>query len=515
MAQAPEIQGRRSDPSAALGPPPGGPGDSARLPAELLLVPRPHLQLSGDALVSVGLPDRRRQLSAAELQLWNLMRQPMTVQEARQRCGPDTELLIRSFLREGLAELVEPVFPAGRRRVLIIEPHGDDAVLSVGGTMWLRRHECTFVIATMASRSNHTRYRELGGSHDINAVSEIRRREGELAARMLGGECVSVGMTDAALRYRDFEWTPDFYRRHRMSIDASISRAADEDELRRWTDALQRLVTEQQPTEIWFPLGGPHADHMLTADACLAAFTAEASLVENRVLRVYQEVPYALRYPDHMNTALEALRRSGTVLEREVTSIAQVLAEKRRLASVYDSQEIEELFAAGGDQPELSWKVGKLPPQVPATGFVSGATVGESASARTIAAWVARNRDAPLVRVLLTTPTGRWQADLNLLCAAFPRARFQVCAAAVAGAEILEASSARVDTRIVAGGTSTWLLECVRLGMSRGAPILVHAGSRRVRHARLLSGLWVGSDAMVIASMDQLATALRIDSGGD
>jgi hypothetical protein len=119
------------------------------------------------------------------------------------------------------------------------------------------------------------------------------------------------------------------------------------------------------------------------------------------------------------------------------------------------------------------------------------------------------------VRVLLTTPTGRWQADLNLLCTAFPRARFEVCAAAVAGAEILEVSSVRVDTRIVAGGTSTWLLECLRLGMSRGAPILVHAGSRRVRHARLLSGLWLGSDALVIASMDQLASALRMGCGED
>jgi LmbE family N-acetylglucosaminyl deacetylase len=515
MIPSPETQGRCEGPHAASGAPSGGSTGSGPLPGEFKLVPRPHLQLSGAALIAIGLPDRRRQLSAAEAQLWNLMQQPMTVQEALQRCGPDADLLIKSFLHEGLCELVEPAFPGNRRRILIVEPHGDDAILSLGGTMWLRRHECIFVIATMASRSNHARYRDLGGNHDINTVTEIRRREGALAARMLGGEYLSVGMTDAALRYRDFEWTPDFYRRHRMSIDASISRAAGENELRRWTDALRRLVTEQQPPEIWFPLGGPHADHMLTADACLGAFTADPSLVENRILRVYQEVPYAVRYPDHMNTALEALRRAGAVLEAEITSIAPVLAEKRRLASVYESQEIDEMFAAGGDHPELSWKVRALPRQLPATGFVSRATSGDATTAAGIAAWVARNRDAPLVRVLLTTPTGRWQADLNLLCTAFPRARFQVCAAAAAGAEILEVSSARVDTRIVAGGTSTWLLECVRLGMSRGAPILVHAGSRRVRHARLLSGLWLGSDAMVLASMDQLGSALRIGSGED
>jgi LmbE family N-acetylglucosaminyl deacetylase len=515
MAPTPEAQGRSAAAPAALGPPPGGSTHSTPLPAEWLLIPRPHLQLSGDALISIGVPDQRRELAAAEAQLWNLMQQPLTVQEALQRCGPDTELLIRRFLREGLCELLEPAFPAGRRRVLIIEPHGDDAVLSVGGTMWQRRHECSFVIATMASRSNHTRYRDLGGNHDINAVTEIRRREGDLAARMLGGEYLSIGMTDAALRYRDFEWTPDFYRRHRMSIDASLSRAADDEELRRWTDALQRLVAEQQPAEIWFPLGGPHTDHMLTADACLGAFTADPSLVADRLLRVYQDVPYALRYPDHMSTALAALRRSGTVLEEEVTSIAQVLAEKRRLASVYDSQEIDELFAAGGDRPELSWKVRSLPRRAAATALVSRANAAELDTARTIAAWVARNRDAPLLRVLLTTPTGRWQADLNVLSQAFPRARFEVCTATVAQAEVLEVSSSRVDTRIVAGGTRTWLLEYLRLGVSRAAPVLVHAGSRRARQARLLSSLWLGRDAMVIASMDQLASALRTGPGED
>ena len=502
-------------PAAAVGPPPSVSVAAPSLRSDWLLAARPHLQLRGDVLCSVGLPVRRRQLSALEMQLWNLMERSVRVQDALQSCGPGTDLLIHRFVQEGIGELLEAAFPANRRRVLIIEPHADDAVLSLGGTLWLRRQECAFVIATMASRSNHTRYRDLGGDPDIATVTELRRREAKFAARMLGGEHVSVGMTDAALRYHDAEWTPEFYRRHRLSINASNARVADLAELRRWMEALRRLVTEQQPAEIWFPLGGPHADHMLTADACHMAFAADPALAHGRMLRIYQEVPYALRYPYHMSTAMSAVRRSGAVLEEAVTPIAAVLGEKRRLASVYDSQEVGALFAAGGDLPELLWTVRELPRQVPAAGLVSQAISAEAPAVRTIAAWVARNRDATRVRLLLTAPTGRWQTDLDLLARAFPRARFEVCAATVAAAEVVEVPSDRVALRTVAGGTSTWLLESLRLCVTPSAPILLYAGAERAREARVLSRLWLGSDALVVTSMDQLASALRIAAGED
>jgi len=475
-----------------------------------LLAARPHLRLRGDVLVSVGLPDPGRQLSAAEVQLWNLMQPSVSVQTALESCGPDADHLIRRFVQEGVCELVEPAFPAHRPRVLIIEPHADDAVLSLGGTLWLRRHECAFVIATMASRSNHTRYRDLGANHDVESVTEMRRREAELAARTLGGEHVSVGLTDAALRYHDGEWSRDFYRRHQLSINASTARVADAAELRRWTDALQRLVTEQQPAEIWFPLGGPHADHMLTADACLAAFTGDPSLVRGRQLRIYTEVPYAVRSPQHMNAALAAVRRAGVVLEEECTAIAPLLAAKRRLASIYDSQSMAELFAAGGDLPESFWTVRELPRQPPPVGLVSRAISDDAPVIRALAAWVARNRDAAVVRVLLTAPTGRWQSDLSLLERAFPRARFEVSAATMAEAEVIDAASSRVDAHTVAGGPWAWLRETLRVCRSRPGPVLLHAAGARARQARVLASLCLGSDPQVITSMDRLAGALQI-----
>src|SRR5260370_35895814 len=162
---------------------------------------------------------------------------------------------------------------------------------------------------------------------------------------MIGGDHVSVGMTDTVLRYRDGNWTSDFFLGHRMSIRIGTSRIADDRERQQWTEAVRRLLTEYPSAEVWFPLGGPHTDHMLTTDACFAVFLSNPSLVAGRVLRVYPESPYAARSRPHMDRALEALRNSGAVLEEELVRIDTACDQKRRLASIYDSQDIEEMRA--------------------------------------------------------------------------------------------------------------------------------------------------------------------------
>src|SRR5690348_3316372 len=134
-------KGNHGGVSTDLGLLPGGCGNDTALPQDWLLIATPHLQLRGNSLFSIGVPGRGRVLSPPELELFKVSQQAVTVREALQRCGPAADLLIRDFLRERLFVLVEGSFPANRPRVLVIEPHADDAVLSVGGTMWLRRHE--------------------------------------------------------------------------------------------------------------------------------------------------------------------------------------------------------------------------------------------------------------------------------------------------------------------------------------------------------------------------------------
>jgi LmbE family N-acetylglucosaminyl deacetylase len=409
------------------------------------------------------------------------------------------------FLGAEYCELVEASFSAARRRVLVIEPHADDAVLSVGGTMWLRRHECTFVVATVASRSNWSRFRGL----DVAATTELRRRESELAARMLGGEHICVGMAEAALRFQQrypgSEWTDEFYRRHGSAIQASLVRVADNAERARWIEAMVQLLDKERAAEVWIPLGGLHVDHMLTADACFAAIATQPSLGHGRVLRVYQEQPYAASNPRHMDAARTALIEAGAVLEEERIAIASVREYKRRLVSVYDSQNLGEIYAVPGiDQTELIWRVHELPRRIDSSGLVSQAVTRPPAP-YAIDSWLARNRDAPRVRVLLSAATGHWARDLKLLGTAFPRARFEVHVSAAAAAEVADLPSDRVDMRTVAVGKLAWVLKALRLCIARPAPTLFYAGERREREARLLSRLWLANDALVIPTMDHLA----------
>jgi LmbE family N-acetylglucosaminyl deacetylase len=494
--------------------------DGAELQSDYVLIRRPHFQLQGSTLFWVGSTQPHRQLSAVETDFWNLMQRPVTVKEAREACGDDTDALIREFLLREICELAEPTFPSNRRRVLVIEPHSDDAVLSIGGAMWQRRLECAFVIATMASRSNHTRYRDLGRDYyDINQVTEIRRIESDLCARMIGGYHVAVGMTDVALRYRDSNWTADFYRRHRMSVRLATSRNADDRERQQWTEAVRRLLVEHPSAEVWFPLGGPHTDHMLTTDACFAAFVSNPSLVAGRVLRVYQEIPYAERYPRHMNAALEALRHAGAVLEEAPIPIDTAREQKRRLANIYDSQEIEEMrpdteaselrsdSAAG--PAELLWTLKALPQRLDPAGIVSGAIFSHDQNG-TIVAWAFRNREIKRLRVLLLMPTGRWAADLAQLSVAFPHAQFEVYVAPSAEPEVGDLVSDRVYMRKVRSGGLAWFILALQFSIQmKVLPTLFFSGPRRLRQSRFLARLWPRSDTLIVASMDPLVSVLR------
>jgi len=448
------------------------------------------------------------------------MHQPVSVEAALKLCGEGTEASIREFLRGELCELVEPAFPDGRRRVLIIEPHADDAALSVGGVMWLRRRECNFIVATMASRSNHTSYYRGGLNYfDIEEVTRVRRRESELFARMIGGVHVPVGLTDAPLRYCDAQWTRDYFSRHRMSIDVRLSRMADDRELKLWSEAVQRLLTDTPSAEVWIPLGGPHTDHMLTTDACFAAFLSNPSLVNDRVLRVYEEVPYASRNTSHMNAALEALRNSGAMWEEELVSIDEAYNRKLRLASVYASQGIGEMRAdveasaqahlSGAGHAEMLRTLRRLPDRVDPAGIMAAAQVGH-AQDEEIAQWISKHKVKDRVRILLQMPTGRWAADLKMLCRMFPKARFEIYVASGAAAEVSDSSSDRVEVREISEGALPWISLSLSLcAAMKPLPTLFYVGEERLSEARLLSKLWLGSDTLIVASMDRLVSALR------
>ncbi len=499
--------------------------DQPTLRPDCLINRRPHFRRSANALYFIASGESCRCLSDSEVAFWESIAEPQSVRALQEVYGSQADSLIREFVQNEFCELIEPTIPNNRRRVLVIEPHADDAALSIGGVMWIRRHECVFVVATMASRSNYTLYHELDLDYfDVDEVTELRRRESELFARMIGGDHLCVGLTDAALRYRDAHWTLDFFRRHRLSVRAATGRIADDRERRQWSHAVRRLLADVASTEVWFPLGGPHVDHLLTSDACCEVFQSDPTLVAGRTFRVYHDVPYLARYFRWMSDAVEAWRDAGAIMERELIPIDEVFEKKLRLASVYASQNTAAMradieasaraYAPTVAHAEVLWTLRTLPTHFRPSAIMA-TKMARLEQQETITDWVSNYEDADAVRILLLTPTGRWAADLQILCRGFPQARFEVYAAKAAAAEVSDAQSDRVRVQRVMTGLLAWISLSLRFTLTkRASPTVFIVGRRRLREARMLSGLWLASDTLVLASMDSLlgALAARRDS---
>lgn len=482
---------------------------------------RPHFRLAGAELYFLISRRPLVRLSASELAVWAALEGEPTVAELRQRFPEEADRALDRFLGLGLCERAEATFPGGRRRVLVIEPHSDDAVLSLGGTMWLRRHDCEFHIVTLAGRSNFTSYYDLDREFfGVAQVVAIRDAEATLFARLLGGRYRSIGLPDAPLRYRDDDWSLDWYRRHRGSVAAFIAHQSGAGELRAWTEAVRDVLRDFRGDEVWIPLGGPHTDHDLARSACLQALREDPTPLEKGVVRFYQEVPYAARYPAYTANVVDALTRRGAGLEPEVVPVASVFAEKLRLVSLYGSQfklealreDIEasaRLAAGDGGLAERLWRLERLPGPFEPWAFAAAGDPAVGRAASRLGPWVRRHGRADRIRLLLLVPAGRWAEDLDELLRAFPEARFEAYVAPAAAAEVAALDSPRVEVHHVGAGARAWARLALRLALKRPRPTLFLAGNRRLRAARGLAALWPGSDPVVLPSMNHLMLALR------
>ena len=488
-----------------------------------LVLRRPHFFLNGNALYFLASTRSARALAPAEVSVWNAIEHPLSLDELRKRFPNDADAVVASFLHSELCETLEPDFPENRRKILVIEPHADDAALSIGGVMWQRRHTCEFVVATMASRSNFTSYYNLGRDYfNIAQVTDIRRRESGLFTGMVGGKYIEAGLTDVVLRYNDADWGLDYYLQRRIAIAVSTSRSAGVKERNKWIDAVVKVLTETPSEEVWIPLGSPHSDHVLTMNACLAAFVTHPDLIANRIVRVYQDVPYAARFPQFTGEMVGALTHAGFDLEPEAISIDDALTQKLRLVSLYASQfkmhamtkDIEasaRMARSENSHSELLWRVRAMPKQVDTLG-IAPESIQEKQQESSAGKWLLQNSNATAIRVLLLAPSGRWADDIDLLCERFPQANFEVYAAPNAAVEVQDKRCDRVTLRRVGEGTRAWGILSLQLACSRPRPTLFNVGDKRGREAKWLSRLWLGSDKLVVSSMNRVIRASEAQS---
>jgi LmbE family N-acetylglucosaminyl deacetylase len=471
---------------------------------ECALVRRPNLSLHGDYLREAATWQLCGPLSEDDKALWRDLEEAggAGIVPNRERRGMGEAR--HRLLDLQVCDLIPAGFAKGRKRVVVIETHMDDAALSVGGAMWLQRHSCEFVMVTVVGRTNYTMCYALDREYfDANVVSAVRAAESGHCARLVGGRHVFLQGNEAPLRYRDAPWTLAWFRRHRGSVGAFVHESARSDEGQVWSRDIAAAIRRESPDEVWIPLGvGTHVDHELARAACLRLLVAEAGLFSNKTVMFYEDMPYAERFADHGNQVVQAITSAGAFTVEERLDITEAMADKVRLMSVYRSQFELDRFASrvanhakslSGKEDRYCERFHRL--QTPPSVSVDATACSAHKAAvenlcRSVQPWLRRHRTAARIRLYLLSPAGRFGENMQDLLAVFPRAQFVVWAAAhcIGGTDTLS------DPRVIVRS----------FGTQQGVPWL-HA-------LPIVTGT---APAVVLTGEDpaQVPTALRAASG--
>ena len=486
---------------------------------DLVPLKLPHFELRESKLYFLASLRPRAALDPPDLELWGHLDGATTVAQLR-RGWPDAPARLERFWSLGLCEFAPARFPPGRRRILIIEPHMDDAAISVGGTIWARRGECEFTAASVVGPSPFSRYfYQHADFFDVARVTAIRTAESEVVMRMLGGRHVDLGQPDSPLRYNDATWSLSWYGRNREPLRGFMHHAPTEPEADGWAATLEGLLATTDAEEVWLPLGvGDHADHERTRDASLRALAALPAAGHERTIRLYQDVPYSLRFPAHTAQIVRALTEAGGALEMQAEDIGTALDGKCRLCACFASQfsrayivhQIESAARlaspSGAGRFELLYRVTRLPGPLPALAAFSGRPAVERLVPR-LRRWYRRHRSAPRIRVLSPEPVGRWKEDLAYLLESFPDATLEMHVSEANVAETERLTSPRIEVRVVPSGG--WLRRMARIATSGPCPTVCLESARGGIHAALVRAWASATGALSATKMDHFVLALR------
>ena len=465
---------------------------------DLILIRRPNIFLFENCYCVEGTRELCGKLENGEDAIWSYIGTGVTVRTLREKFPSMADITIRRFLELEICDLVPSSFPPSRRTIAVIEPHMDDAALSVGGTMWSRRNACEFVIATVAGRTNYTMCYDL--AHDFfdeEKVTRLRRDESEHFVRLVGGRHVVLNGLEAPLRYWSGTWTREWLRRHRQALYAFGRRYPLSSEYMKWMSEIAGFVETTEAEEIWMPLGvGLHTDHQLVRGACLELLMTRGEIFEGKLIRFYEDVPYAETFPRHTEQIVCAMRKAGAEMEEEKIDISGSIKAKIRMMSVFRSQYRMDRFGprmekcaraaapAQGLYGERRFRLHK-PPAAHVEPLECYARIGEMdrLMAR-MRSWLLKNKAARRIFLLLLTPTGRWEGDMKVLMQVFPKAQFHVFGSSLCAVE----TESFVDSRVIVYPVGN-MSKIARIALSlvgSTAPIIVLCGDPPVMSRRLV-----------------------------
>lgn len=480
-----------------------------------IIIKRPHFNLRDGKVYFLDSRKPVHTPTALARDILRLLDRPLNIVDLNQHLGMPALEAVAELAGHGICDVIAPVPDTNRRRVLVLEPHGDDAALSIGGVMWQARTQIEFKLVTLASWSNYTSSFQTGRPFfDRRVVSDLRAAEGEIFMRHLGGKYATLGLSEATMRFHDADWSENFFQDHRAASSIATNRRAGADILTEWQAAIRALIVSDQPEEIWAPLGaGTHSDHDLTRNAFLSV-CLDPPIPDLRI-RLYQDVPYDQEFSAHTARILSSLQDQGAVLQPDHADIDGLLERKLSLLSIYASQfktkmVREGVIASGNAGQETGlwehlWQVERLPNSLDMDALYVWAPEILAIKGR-LPTWLDSAAEARRLRILALAPSGRWQKDLSTLRSLFPKAQIDVFCSPAAHAEIAGGPDT-VQVRQISKGSSSWAMLAIRLACAPPAHTLFIAGDRYAQ-ARQLARLWPFSRTLVVEALEHLTDAL-------
>lgn len=492
------------------------------LPGQHLRV-MPHYQLSGPALRFLTSRRAALSLSPDEVAIWKDLADTSNVAELARRHGDPFYAFAARLVDSGVAIVIDPKPDTPRRKVLVVEPHSDDAALSVGATMFKMRQEVEFTLLTACSLSNYTSNWHMGREYfSVSDVTALRTAESVLFMACLNGRHHALGLQEAPLRYRQGKWSLEWFNRHRVSISANNNHRVSEDELVAMTEALRPIIRDSKYDAVWIPLGvGTHSDHEMVRNACLRVIASTPTSFHVTKWMAYQDVPYDSNYPAHTGRVISALRKSGGELVHRPQLISAEMSQKKKLLGIFASQfkvhiiekGVDSSASAGAANPgelkEHLWSIESLPTDLPEQDMYLDAEQVAEAAMRMQRSKLHESMSRGL-QLILVVPPGRWRLDYSRLAARFPKVVVDVFAFPASWAEFEENIDPRVAVRRLRKGILGWAKLFLLALRHPTRPLVMVSGIHRKRLAGRFRVMFPLAPYLVVESFDHFSQALAL-----
>jgi LmbE family N-acetylglucosaminyl deacetylase len=299
---------------------------------------RPHYALKGNDVYFLASGRPARQLIDAEAQLVRVLAAaPSGI--ALSTLSSEQSRHLDAIVAHGFADVVAPLSSTSQRHLVVIEPHMDDAILSVGGQLLLRSGQQRITILSVFGVSNYTSYMEMKRPFfDQQEVTRLRLEESHLAAALVGAQFTSLDFLDAPLRLLPAdEWSDQGLPEQLRMIRGFLGSMPMLHLVRKVAEEIKVALQELDPDELWIPMGlGHHVDHRTCRSACLRALSSATGKLGQLPVRLYEDLPYS--QPAHRRQLLHAFASAGARLTLQSEDISDVIEQKLHAAGAFASQ---------------------------------------------------------------------------------------------------------------------------------------------------------------------------------